>query len=100
MKKAPETHDAAFNQLQARLAAAPKAAGTQDYDIAQTDKLWRIRTHLQSLATLAEGTEGELEVDNALVSEGDDNGAYVLTWTWVDFAGTSLDKDGLKVSNG
>lgn len=28
------------------------------------------------------------------VSEGDDNGAYVLGWVWVDFEGTALDKAG------
>jgi len=42
-------------------------------------------------ATLAR--EGELEFDDdAIASEGDDNGAYVQTWAWVDFAGTNLDK--------
>jgi hypothetical protein len=30
--------------------------------------------------------------DDATVSEGDDNGAYVQAWVWVDFAGTALDK--------
>jgi hypothetical protein len=39
-------------------------------------------------------TEGETEVDdNAIVSEGDDNGAYVSAWVWVSFAGTRLDKE-------
>lgn len=38
--------------------------------------------------------EGELELDeNAKVSEGDDNGAYVQVWMWVPFDGTNLDKD-------
>jgi hypothetical protein len=38
--------------------------------------------------------DGELEIDdNALVSHGDDNGAYVQAWVWVGFAGTKLDKD-------
>ena len=27
------------------------------------------------------------------VSEGDDNGAYVRAWVWVDFAGTKLEKE-------
>lgn len=36
--------------------------------------------------------EGELEIDeNAVISSGDDNGAYVQAWLWVDFAGTDLD---------
>lgn len=30
---------------------------------------------------------------HVMVSEGDDNGAYVRAWVWVSFAGTSLDKD-------
>ena len=38
-------------------------------------------------------TEGETEVDdNAIVSEGDDNGAYVSAWVGVSFVGTRLDK--------
>jgi hypothetical protein len=38
--------------------------------------------------------DGELELDdNAKVSEGDDNGAYVQVWMWVPFDGTPLDKD-------
>lgn len=37
--------------------------------------------------------DGACEIDNdALLSEGDDNGCYVQAWVWVDFAGTSLDK--------
>ena len=30
--------------------------------------------------------------DNAKISEGNDNGAYVQAWVWVDFEGTELDK--------
>jgi len=42
----------------------------------------------------AASTEGETEVDDyAIVSEGDDNGAYVSAWVWVSFAGTRLDKE-------
>lgn len=40
-------------------------------------------------------SEGDLELDdNKLVkiSEGDDNGAYVSMWKWVDFTDTVLDK--------
>jgi hypothetical protein len=37
--------------------------------------------------------DGELEVDmDAEVSEGDDNGAYVQAWVWVDFTNTKFDK--------
>lgn len=38
------------------------------------------------------GREGELEVDsNAVISRGDDNGAYVGAFVWVNFSGTHLD---------
>lgn len=42
--------------------------------------------------------DGEVEIDNpcdgiATISEGDDNGAYVLGWVWADFSGTDLDKE-------
>ena len=37
-------------------------------------------------------TDDELECTGAVVSEGDENGAFVMTWTWVDFSGTALDK--------
>jgi hypothetical protein len=31
------------------------------------------------------GSEGEIEIDaNATVSRGEDNGAYVQAWVWVD----------------
>lgn len=37
--------------------------------------------------------EGEIEVDdNAVISEGADNGAYVMAWMWVSFVDTPLDK--------
>lgn len=39
--------------------------------------------------------DGELEIDDgAIISEGDDNGAYVMAWRWVDFGDTALDKYG------
>lgn len=38
--------------------------------------------------------EGELEVDDSsILSEGDDNGTYVLAWQWLDFAGSPWDKE-------
>lgn len=39
-------------------------------------------------------SEGECELDDpgCIVSEGDDNGAYVLAWMWVSFDGTDLSK--------
>jgi hypothetical protein len=38
-------------------------------------------------------TDDELETDGAILSEGEDNGAFVLTWSWVDFDGTKFDKE-------
>ena len=39
--------------------------------------------------------DGVLEVHcDAKVSEGDDNGAYVQAWVWVDFSGTEFDREG------
>jgi hypothetical protein len=35
----------------------------------------------------------EIEIDaDARISEGDENGAFVRAWVWVDFSGTELDK--------
>lgn len=52
----------------------------------------------QQIVTLArsQAIAGEVEfADDAMVSEGDDNGAYVQGWVWVPFARTPLDKDPL-----
>lgn len=39
--------------------------------------------------------DGVLEIDSpTVISEGDDNGAYVQAWVWVGFDGTELDKEG------
>lgn len=38
--------------------------------------------------------DGELEIDdNAVVSHGTDNGAYVQAWVWVSFADSRFDKE-------
>jgi hypothetical protein len=40
-------------------------------------------------------SEGDLELDDddrVVISEGDDNGAYVQMWKWVDFSNTPLCK--------
>lgn len=51
------------------------------------------RRKILELGRTALAREGELEFDDdAITSEGDDNGAYVQAWAWVDFAGTNLDK--------
>lgn len=57
----------------------------------ETDREGAIR----SLALDQWQEDGQVEIDDsAVVSEGDDNGAYVQAWVWVDFAGTYLTKDG------
>lgn len=35
----------------------------------------------------------EVDPDNAVVSEGEDNGAYIMTWEWFPFDGTRFDKE-------
>jgi hypothetical protein len=67
------------------------------------DAIKEIEAHLsdprnQLIVNLAQSQaeEGCIEVDdNAVVSEGDDNGAYVQAWLWVSFDGTTLDKESL-----
>lgn len=50
---------------------------------------------ISALAVQQHHRDGECEVDDdPIVSEGEDNGAYVQAWVWVDFAGTDLDKTG------
>jgi hypothetical protein len=42
---------------------------------------------------LPESLTEKVSIDgDAVVSEGDDNGAYVLAWLWVPFEGTPFDK--------
>ena len=33
------------------------------------------------------------DIDETSISEGEDNGAWVKAWVWVDFEGTDLDKE-------
>ena len=52
------------------------------------------RQQILELARATLAREGELEFDDGtIVSEGNDNGAYLQGWAWVDFGGTDLDKD-------
>ncbi len=38
--------------------------------------------------------EGRVEIDDdAVVSDGDDDGCYVAAWVWVAFEGTQFDKE-------
>jgi hypothetical protein len=49
---------------------------------------------IRELARDAYQVGGEIEIDeDAKVSQGDDNGAYVQAWVWVDFGGTAIDKN-------
>jgi len=46
------------------------------------------------IARLDHRVGDELEIDdNAVISEGDDNGCFVQAWMWVSFHDTSLDKE-------
>ena len=61
--------------------------------MAKTKKAERI-TAIRNMARTRYSCEGETEIDrNAKVSEGDDNGAYVQAWVWVDFTNTKLCRD-------
>lgn len=52
------------------------------------------RQQILELARATLACEGELEFDDdAVASEGDDNGTHLQAWVWVDFGGTDLDKD-------
>lgn len=46
----------------------------------------------QKIAAMVDTKDESFEVDNNIVSEGPDNGAYVLGWRWVTFEGTEFDK--------
>lgn len=80
-------HDAAFELVQY----------LKDHDKNERKKE-RVQHNKRNSAIRAmaqeEGRDGELEVDDgAIVSEGEDNGAYVQAWVWVDFYGTPLNKE-------
>ena len=52
------------------------------------------RCEIIELARKQREIEGAVEIDdNALLSEGNDNGCYVAAWVWVDYAGTNFDKE-------
>lgn len=52
------------------------------------------RAEIITMAKDRHGEEGEVEIDdNAKLSEGDDNGAYVQAWVWVPFEGTKFDRE-------
>jgi hypothetical protein len=47
----------------------------------------------KQIVELVDTEDERFECDNLIVSEGDDNGAYVLGWRWASFEGTELDKE-------
>ena len=52
------------------------------------------RCEIIELAREQREIEGAVEIDdNALLSEGNENGCYVAAWVWCDFAGTPFDKE-------
>lgn len=54
----------------------------------------RRRSEIIELARERHEEEGQLEIDdNALLSEGFDNGCYVQAWVWTEFVGTRFDKE-------
>lgn len=53
------------------------------------------------LARAEHQEDGKLEIDeDAKLSEGDDNGAWVQAWVWVDFSGSEFDQDGFDRDDG
>lgn len=68
-------------------------AAVQVIDDKSNEELFR-EDQIIALAKEKHEKEGAIEFDeDAVVSEGDDNGAYVTGWIWVDFAGTELDTE-------
>jgi hypothetical protein len=52
------------------------------------------RETILELARRTLAREGELEFDDdAIASEGNENGAYLQGWVWMDFSGTELEKE-------
>ena len=73
---------------------------TEVADRTQAEKIEELSTDekrdavIRQMAKDEHEIEGEVEIDdNAVVSEGDDNGAYVAAWVWVGFCDTPLDKE-------
>jgi len=49
---------------------------------------------IENLARDQHANDEQCVIDPApVISDGDDNGAYVQAWVWVNFEGTSLDKE-------
>lgn len=90
LKVEPQTWGELYDEAQRSVALLEKVATSQAED---TDELNR-RLAIVELAREEYEREGELEIDdNAKLSEGSDNGAYVASWVWMSFAGTRFDKE-------
>ncbi len=51
------------------------------------------RCEIIELARQEHQQDGEVEIDdNAILSEGNENGCYVQAWVWLDFDQTKFDK--------
>lgn len=85
---------AAVNNLQDSAACCRESAKRSKVKpgVAADDRTRAIRKHAQQ--TMQREGDLQLEIDDdAIVSEGDDNGAYVQAWVWVRFAETPWDKE-------
>lgn len=68
--------------------------GVTEDDLASTNPFTDARH--ESIRTLAQDQHcsDDIAIDeDAIVSEGSDNGAYVAAWVWTRFEGTPLDKE-------
>ena len=91
----PESMNKTFQDLltAARTVKNPPAALSAAIEAAEKHFDDPRREQIVEMAQETLGREGAIEFDDdAVVSEGSDNGAYVEGWIWVDFAGTPLDK--------
>lgn len=53
----------------------------------------RATTRHRCIAGMVDTRDEDFECDGSIVSEGEDNGAYVMGWRWVSFCGTPFDKE-------
>lgn len=72
------------NKILCQLLANVQPAPIKDHRRLRIIELARDMNHI---------CEGSVEIDDdAILSEGDDNGCYVSAWSWVDFSDTEFDK--------
>lgn len=80
-------------QLVVAMQAKFSPADTQEPVVAEQPSAAELRR--KAIVALAKTSpfleEGVLEIDDdSVISEGEDNGAYVQAWLWVDFYGTKF----------